>query len=711
MDQDQLVTAITRDPRALQSVAERLSAKFARFAGERRGAEKVWMQNLRQYLGKYDPEIESRLDKDRSHTYPRLTRVKVVSLVSRLMALLFPTGEKNWGLGSSAVPDLDVEGLTAAFTLWAQENPDAPVTEDNIDRVISTWAINRAKKAETVIDDQLRSAGGTPDVDYVALVRKVVFSAVLYSVGVLRGPMTKQFTAAKPKRLPNGQWTIEQTTAYTPFFEFVSVWDYFPDMSAKDFASMDGQFERHVLTKAQLTELKARPDYFGNEISSVIAAIPDGNWVRRDFEGTLAQMANNGDQAVGSSTTGKYEVLSYTGPVSGSDFAAAGGVVKDTDLDLMFEANVWVVKDTVIKFVKIPFPSTTKWYHQFVFEEDEVNLMGSGLPPIMRDSQLAVCSASRMLMDNAAVCCGPQLEVDLSRLRSDQDIKTVTAFKIWYLEGDTAYNNTSGRAINNVSIDSHIGELLQVIDLFRNLADTETFVGPTTGGDMESAPSEPMRTTAGASMILGNSALPFRDIVRNFDSFTMSVIDALYQWNLAFNGTQVQGDLQPVARGATSLIAKEVRAIALDNLANTLTDEEKDWIDWGSMIKNRIQVRDLTASEVLVSDEEAKRRADAKAQAQQSQLDLATRNTEAVIRDTLANAFKNIAQGKKNLGGAQISEFQAVVASLEKGIDPNVANQFTSANQPQPAPAAAPQDVAGMQGQPADAGAAGVLQP
>lgn len=133
-----------------------------------------------------------------------------------------------------------------------------------------------------------------------------------------------------------------------------------------------------------------------------------------------------------------------------------------------------MLDDEVIKAAADPFPDGVQMYHTFVFEEDEVNLMGSGLPPICRDSsQLGVCSSTRMLVDNASVCCGPQLEVDTDLLRADQDMTGVKPFKVWYREGNNAV--VTGPAVRNIDINSHILELLKIIDLFNGFADKETF--------------------------------------------------------------------------------------------------------------------------------------------------------------------------------------------------------------------------------------------
>jgi hypothetical protein len=93
----------------------------------------------------------------------------------------------------------------------------------------------------------------------------------------------------------------------------------------------------------------------------------------------------------------------------------------------------------------------------------------------------------------------------------------------------------SGLRYGNVEIEGHLAELQSVVKMFMDFSDTETFVNPATGGDMQKGPSEPFRTAAGASMIQGMAALPFKDVVRNFDTFTTSVINGLILFNKHFN--------------------------------------------------------------------------------------------------------------------------------------------------------------------------------
>ena len=670
------LTLDIENKRVLTDFGVNMRKKLDSYIMERRETEKQWLKNLYQFLGKYDPEIQNSIPKDRSAAYPRVTRVKVISLVSRLMSLLFPMGERNWGFSTSGLPSLDTQGLQAAFDMWVAAHPEEPITPENVDTVIREYAEAKAKDVENLLADQLDQIGGGGTSDYVTMVRRVVLSSVVYSLGVLRGPMTVSSTASEPVQNVDGTWTVQSKKQYIPYFEFVNVWDYYPDMSAKTFDRMEGQFQRHLMTRYQVRQLAERDDFLKKAVLDYLALHESGNWKKREFETELQALShkNNVNEA-----GRKYELFEWTGFVTGKDLRAAGEDVTEEKLDDQFVASVWLIDSTVIRAKKLPFDAGFKHYHQFVFEEDEVNLVGSGLPPIMRDSQLSIGLAARMILDNAALVAGPQVEVDESLLDPGQD-RNIAAYKVWRKMAGYGAAGNNQRAVLPVSMESHIPELISVFDLFMNMADRETFIGQATGGEFENVPSEAMRTTSGASMLMGATALPFRDIVRNFDAFTVSVISSLYAWNRMFNADATHGDMQPIALGATSLLAKEVRSASLDNLVQTLHPQEEVFVNWEGLFKNRVQARDLLASDVMASQSEITNRKQAAEQANSAAQDLNTRLQEATIKDTLASAFKDMAQGRTTMDKGQVAQFAAILSALEKGADPSAVASYLDSN-------------------------------
>lgn len=657
----------------LAKLGNELSKKFSQYSRDRKSAEVQWVKSLRQFNGTYDPEVLSRLQPTQSTAYPRLTRVKVVSMVARLMSLLFPSGEKNWGFSRSPEPLFSEEAFRTGLELWAAEAPDEAFDQELFDQFLVQKATESAAAVERRIDDQLGDMGEYGPMDYATLVKKVVRSAVMYGAGTLKGPTTVASEAGE-MTIANGQPMVGTTTVYRPYFEFVHTGDYFPDLSATEGTQPDGAFVRHKFSAHQLKRLAQREDFaaFGDDIRTYLRDNPEGNATKGVFDGE--QTTNNETQKP---LSRKYEVLEFWGHIDGHMLRAAGVDVKDDELDADLTGTVWMIDKLVVKAQRSPFPEDFQLFHTFVFEDNEASGTGVGLPEIMRDSQLSLCSATRMLLDNASVVCGPNVEVDIDAIEPGQDM-TFAPFKVWMSKG--------GAAVKPVAFDARMNDLLSVINLFTGMADTETFVGPATGGDMSGLPSEGMRTTGGASMIMASAALPFRDVVRNFDRFTVSVINSLVRWNEVLNPADdaiIMGDMRPVGKGATTLMAKEIRAYSLDNLAQTLLEEERDYINMENLARQRLLTRDLPLDELMLPEAEARARRESRMQQQQQLQQQQAQLFEEEVKSMRANSAKQLAQAKKNLDGADTDALRAIISALESGVDIDAALSAIAGGPPQ----------------------------
>ena len=664
----------------LKTLGQNLDRLFSQYASNRLIAEQRWLRNQRQYLGLYDPDIERELSPTRSRVYPRLTRIKTISVLSRIMNLMFPGNDKNWTLKASPSPDMSPEDIKQAVQDAVQRDTEAglqpKVDVDYALAAIQVLADKRAEQLSTLILDQLEEIGGDQSADYVTMNRKVLKSGITYGPGVLCGPYVREVKSTAWQIDPmSGQIMPMPKTTYKPQFEFGSVWDWYPDMGAKTLESGDGHFWRKVMTRSQLRKLADRPDFFPDVIKKYLATHQTGNYRARIHETELRAMGVKVAVNEQLSESSKYEAIIWHGPISGVMLQAAGVEVPENKLADEVDAEVWTIDQNVIKCVMNPWKELgveVKTIHTFLFDEDDTSPVGQGLPNIMRDSQMAVCAAARMLMDNASIVCGPQLEINTTLLRPDQDLSSIVAYRNWYRDDDGL--TAQWPAVRNVEINAHLNELQQIIDLWMKFADMETFVGPATGGDMSQAPSEPLRTAAGASMLRGDQALPFKDIIRSFDAFTTSVIQSLVLFNKKFNPDKApEGDYNVIARGATSLMAKEVRGGQIDQLAQTLTEEEKANVDMRKFARERFRVRDL--DDLLLSEEEVARN---KAQAEAGmaeQQDQQKKMAEAQIRKLVADEAKGMAQAQKNAANSDAEQIRTAIDILEKGVESAMGGQ------------------------------------
>lgn len=685
------------DQQTLRNLGMTYKMLFDRYASERIPAEQKWLKNLRQYMGINDPEIERQLQANRSRTYPRLTRMKCISMLSRLMNLMFPGNEDNWELDATPSPSMSPEAVAKAvgdlMKKLQEGGQQVQLTQELVDEAVRALARSSAKAVKDLIKDQLSELGGDQINDWIALNRRITDSGIKYGIGVLEGPFVRSIetsgwmlkgedqTDADGNPVPGGFEPV-QRTEYKPQYAHLPVWDFYPDMSARDLPG-EGYFVRKVLGRAALRRLADRPDFFESQVKYALQLYPGGNYRARSFETELKSMGtaiHSESTSAAQSGREKFEIIIWKGPVSAQTLMEAGAEVPESMRVDDVEAELWMIDNTIIKAEVNAWRRlgiTMKQAHVFVFDEDDTSPVGQGLPQVVRDTQLSINAAVRMSLDNASVTCGPNLEVNTALMRADQDLTSVQPYKIWYRDDDGPSSQFA--AVRRIEIDGHLAELQSLVRMFLEFGEMETFIGPSTGGDMSKMPSEPMRTAAGASMLRGDAALPFKDIVRNYDSFTQSVIWSLVGFNRAYNPDQTpEGDYSVVARGATSLIAKEVRGAQIDMLSQTLTPDERDHIDERAFIEAKFASRDMDG--LLVSPDEAKRRKEARAQLASEDADRQNRGIEAGIRKTLSDALKNVAQARKNTAGAEQTSVKTAIEMIDAGAEDDEQSQGSRAD-------------------------------
>jgi hypothetical protein len=279
-------------PDALRNLGYELNKVFCRYAQDRQLTELKWLRNLRQYLGIYDPEIEAQLAPQRSRAYPRITRVKCISVLSRLMNLMFPGNEENWELTASPSPEMSPDDVKAAVDkMIADRAKDGLPTEmsmDLIDAAVQRLADERATQLTKLIKDQLQELGGDQTLDYILLNRKVIDSGIKFGLGVLEGPFVRKVQQCGwMYNTTAGTFEPQVLDCYKPQFDFTPVWDFYPDMTARVLPG-EGYFLRKVMGRSTLRKLADRPDFFGDQIKTYLKNTQgQGNYKPRDFETQL----------------------------------------------------------------------------------------------------------------------------------------------------------------------------------------------------------------------------------------------------------------------------------------------------------------------------------------------------------------------------------------------------------------------------------------
>ena len=653
------------DNAKLDDLGKRLFATWGIYATDRKMIEERWLRNLRQIRKIDDPEVARLIPKDRSKAYPGVTQWIARATVARLMQLLWPLTEKNYGVKASPLPDLSKDQLQQVLdqlvTAKAQGGDPAAVqlTDVEIEDAITAFAAGKAERMELKVTDDLQ------EMEFITLARKVVKSAVQYNMGIAVGPMHNKVPARKWQKNPfSGRWEAIEQEKLKPLFEHMSVWDHYMDMTAVSLERQDGTYDRHIMTRAEVEALADRPDFIRERVEKYLRDHTTGNYKAQWWESEIKGEPKSALSPVAGKETRKFEALSYRGPVTGHDLRAAGVEVSDADVGKTFHANAWMLDNEIIKLKLAPFGSEIRYHHYFVFEDDDLSICGNGQCDVVRDSQLSITEIARAILDNASVI-GPMAEVNDDLLTPGQDV-SIRKHKTWRREGEGAIAQYP--AVRDISIESHLTELTAVLGVFMSFAEKESGLPPPSIGDVSGGGSEALRTTKNASMFLGAAALPIRDTVRNYDSFTVSVIKALVAWNKKYDPSDSRdGDHDVIARGSTSLIAKEVLSGTLNEFRASITDDERPHLNARKMLEMRMKANDLPTAELM--EDEAKANATIAAQAQAAAQQLQTQNelVAAQVEEALSVAFKNAAQARAADSSISVEVFNSLRDGLAAG--------------------------------------------
>ena len=594
--------------------------------------EERFIRSLRQYRGLYDPEVVGKIHPNRSKAFIRLTRTKVKTYDARMMDIKFPANnDKDWNLAPTPVPDLGPE-VIQQFAEQILEQTGVIPTPDEIEKIVVEFAADQAKNMEKEIFDQL------VEFDYRNTIRDVIHSGHLYGTGVLKGPMVKEVTS-KRWHLVNNTWKQITLKRLIPTAQFVSIWDIYPDKSAKRLKDSRYMWQKHLYVKNRLYKMANRQDFNGEAIKAFMEAYPDGNADYKNYEESLRDMSSNSKRSGDTNPPKKekYEVHERWGFMSIEDAKLMMPKVSDETWDSFgpeVACNIWMLDNVIIKAIISPVESATIPYYFYYFDKDETSIFGDGIPEIMRDPQQLYNASIRAMLDNAAIAAGPIIEANIDLLADGEDPTQLFPFRVFQRIGTGIDANQ--QAIRITKLPSYTNEFLGMVDFFQSTADESTTIPRAMSGLPDNSATGSAKTATGMSMLMGASNITLKDQVHFFDEgVTTPFIKAMYFWNMEFNGkNNIKGDFNVMARGSKSLIAKEVKMEQINQfLALTNNDLDAQYIKRDVLLRELAEVFDLDKLGFVRTQEEVdvvqKQQAESAKREQDAQLVLEAMQAES----------------------------------------------------------------------------------
>ena len=584
----------------VDDLARQIRSIFDQRVLERNLIEQGFLKNLRQFKGEYPQETLDNMHPNRSKAFIRFTRTKVKTVTSRLVDFLFPAnGDKNWGIQPTPIPETNPE-VIKLMQLQYQEKTGEPISQEDLLYQIRMFAEKTSENMSKEIEDQLC------DLRYRDILKNVIHSGCLYGTGILKGPMVKIKSNKSYVQDANGEWITLNNQELVPFISNTSIWDFYPDLSAKTIDNARNIIERHHMDKSKLVRLANRGDFRRDAINQYLEFARDGDLIKKDFETELDTMGKVQDINAFQSKNKKFEVLEFWGYVDAYQLEELGVTIPDCMKGIQeLKANIWVLGNRVIKATINPLDMEGWPYFLFYYDKDETSIFGEGIASIMADIQELMNASFRAMLDNAAISAGPQIEVNLDLLGPDEDPTDIYPFKTWLRTGTGIEAQTE--AIRVHTLPSYTNEFIQMANLIERYGDEVTTIPKFLHGGGTQGVGGAGRTMGGMSMMMGNANITIKDQVKNFDDgITKPFISALYDWNMQFNDKpEIKGDFDIMPKGTSSLVAKEVYMDSLIQFANiTANPIDQQYIKRKAMIEEIAKAMDIDVKTFLKSDQQ-----------------------------------------------------------------------------------------------------------
>lgn len=551
----------------IQGLASHVRRRWEVARDSKRELEERMLECLRQRNGDYDPDIKAQINaQGGSDIFVQLTSVKCRAATSWLRDTLLGSGnDKPWAIEPTPEPELPqfiMDELQAELAMQIQQHmlqmgqsPDeealrrqAMQMRDVAFREYNDESEKRVDRMERRMEDQLIEGG------WHKAFNEFIDDVVTFPYACMKGPVKRRRKVMKwvdgamqPVEVVRNEWE-----RVDPFMLYWAPWAW--DIN-------DGfVIERHRMTRDQLQALIGVPGYNEDAIRSVLydfnGAGFSSDWLWVD---TSLSEAEGKDTLHTTVNEDLIDALQLWDSVEGK-LLLEWGLSEDEipDPALSYPCEVWLIGSTVVRAVLNYDPIGRKPYYLTSYEAKPGSVDGKGVADLCRDSQLMMNATARALANNMGISSGPQVGVNVSRMPPGEEITDLHPWKIWQFESSEYAD--SAPPLSFFQPPSNAAELMAVFEKFSERADEDTMIPKyMTGGHQPGAG----RTSSGLSMMISNAGKGIKQVINNIDkNVIVPAIERLYQDNLRYNqDPEIVGDVQIVARGASSLVVKEAEAI------------------------------------------------------------------------------------------------------------------------------------------------------
>ena len=510
------------------------------------------------------------------------TRIAASQIVRRVL----PGDVRPWEIKPTAVPEFDQQAMGGQEQML-QLADGTPVEASKVAQAAKVMLKQQAERMSDQIEDWLTDSDLYGGKTAYAELRKMIKDGARVGTGVIKGP----FAATKTER----RWVKEGNVVHLskgqkmlPKWRTIKVINCFPDPSCGDDIHAGSFFiERDYLTPRQVRDMVGQPGYEDGDLATVLQQGPlhwsqwddrhkderEGQtrvWDRSTFEAFYLYA----DVEPAKLIAAGFQVATLTVAPTGVDGQAAEAMLAEEMGKAMALTSIPIVatmiNGRVVKVAINPDERGRFPYRFFRWEELEGRPYGKGVPIQMASAQIGLVAAVRAMFENGGQSAGPQVVYAEGVVNPVDGINNLARNKHWTFTPDETMDDVR-KAFGLFTIPSVQEQLFNIIKACQEWADQLANIPLL----MQGITSQASGTLGEAEMLEANAASPLLDIAKEYDEVVGPMISDAYEWGMADPEVpaNAKGDFQCRAIGASSLIHRDRRALALQNVVAPMAND------------------------------------------------------------------------------------------------------------------------------------------
>lgn len=618
-------------------------------AREQSGIEEEWRLAEDLYAGR-EPEHGTEDIKVKKKPYkPGESRV-VINITesitdiaaSQLTRRVLPADMRPWEVKPTPVPEYD-EAIAGGGDQMVQLADGTPAKATDVAAAAKQMLKESAQRMGDQIQDWFTDSGIYNGETVYAELREMVKDGARIGTGVIKGPFPTMLEERRWKMSGNVA-TITVNQKIVPRARTIDAANCYPDPSVgKNIHNGTFFIERDYLTEVQVREFANHPGYEAEDLATVLKEGPlswstfDDRYKderagqvrvhdRSTFETFYLYASISPKALIGCG----YSVPALTLPPQDLEDDEAAAALRE-QLEMAMTLTSIPVVATMIngRIVKVVLNPSEKGgfpYRFFRWAPVKGRVWGKGVPIQIAVPQLMLTGAVRAMMENAGQSAGAiTVMADVVKPVGDQRY-TLARNKIYQFTA-SAEMDDARKAFQLFNVPSTQEQLANIIKMAQEWAEKLANIPLLMQGITGATPE----TLGGMEMLEANAASPLLDKAKEYDECVGPLVSDFYDWAMQDPNVsqKAKGDFKCLAIGATHLIHRDRKALALQQVAVPMAGNPAFGLNPERVGEQVLRGMEIDPDDVKLTDAEKQAQAEQAGQAQDPRVQAATIKAQA----------------------------------------------------------------------------------